>query len=678
MKSSGETVKKRVSKLRELVEYHRKQYHEFDSPELSDEAYDSLTKELILLEEQFPELKTAQSPSVRIGGAPLTSFQKITLEVPQWSFDNVFDFTELSDWKQKALRFLDRERGVTNLIPSFCAELKIDGLKVVLTYREGKLVSGATRGDGITGEDVTQNIKMIRSIPLQISAPVDCIVVGEIWLPGKELQRINAERENLGEPLYANARNVAAGTLRQLDPKIVSSRNLESYIYDIDLFDGKDTNLTLPSTQGEELALLKALGFQVNKNYAICKTVEEIEIYYKKWVENKHDLPYGVDGVVIKINERNIQELLGYTAKAPRFGIAYKFPAVQTTTVVEDIILQVGRTGVLTPVAKLRPVLIDGSTVSRATLHNEDEIKRLDIRVGDTVILQKAGDVIPDIVRVLTELRTGKEKVFRFPTHVPECGGDGSIERIPGQSAYRCVFKNSGAQQRRKFEYFVSKKAFNIDGLGKKIIEQLMDERIIASFPDIFTLTKGDVEHLEGFGELSANNLLASIETAKKVTLPRFLTALSIPQVGEETAEDLADNFLTLHSLRKARFEDLENISGIGPIIARSVTDWFADTDHKKLIDSLEKYVTVLPHRRQKKDGVFAGKIFVLTGTLPTLGRDEAKKLIKQAGGDVTGSVSSKTDYVLAGSDAGEKLAKAGELGISVISEKQFLRLLEK
>lgn len=678
MKSSVGVAKKRVFQLRKLIEYHRKQYHELDSPELSDEAYDSLIKELVGLEEEFPELRTAQSPSVRIGGAPLASFQKIKLEVPQWSFDNVFDFTELSDWETRARRFLDRERGMSSVILSFCTELKIDGLKVVLTYKEGKLVSGATRGDGIIGEDVTQNIKTIQSIPLTLNAPVDCIVVGEVWLPGKELERINKERQALGEPLYANARNVAAGTLRQLDPNIVASRNLESFIYDIDLFDGRSTNLILPDTQGEELTLLKKLGFQVNKNYSICKTVDEIQQYYKSWVEGKHTLPYGVDGVVIKINERKIQELLGYTAKAPRFGVAYKFPAIQTTTVVEDIVLQVGRTGVLTPVAKLRPVLIDGSTVSRATLHNEDEIKRLDVRVGDTVILQKAGDVIPDIVKVLTELRTGKEKVYRFPTHVPECGGDGSIERIPGQAAYRCVFKNSGAQQRRKLEYFVSKKAFNIDGLGKKIIEQLMDEGIIASFSDIFTITKGDIEHLEGFGELSANNLLASIEKAKTVTLPRFLTSLSIPQVGEETAEDLADNFLTLSNLRKARFEDLESISGVGPIIARSVIDWFADSDHKKLVDTLEKCVTILSHKKQKKDGVFVGKIFVLTGTLPTLARDEAKKLIKQAGGDVTGSVSSKTDFVLAGADAGEKLTKAQELGISVISEKQFFGMLGK
>lgn len=677
MAKTGE-AKKRIKQLREIIDYHRKQYHELDAPELSDEAYDSLVKELTDLETKFPDLQSPDSPSVRIGGEPLASFQKITLAVPQWSFDNVFNFQELSDWKDRALRFLDREKGITGPEISFCTELKIDGLKVVLTYKEGKLISGATRGNGVMGEDVTQNIQTIKSIPLTLTAPVDCIVVGEVWLPEKELERINNERKKLGEALYANARNVAAGTLRQLDPKIVSSRNLESFIYDIDLFDGKNTKFTIPSTQSEELSLLKELGFQVNKNYSICKTIDEIEKYYANWVQKKHDLPYGVDGVVIKINERNIQEQLGYTAKAPRFGIAYKFPAVQTTTVVEDIVLQVGRTGVITPVAKLRPVLIDGSTVSRATLHNEDEIKRLDVRVGDTVILQKAGDVIPDIVQVLTDLRTGKEKPYRFPSHVPECGGDGSIERIPGQAAYRCVFKNSGAQQKRKLEYFVSKKAFNIDGLGKKIIEQLMDEGIVSSFSDIFTLTKGDVDHLEGFGELSANNLLTSIEKAKKVTFPRFLTSLSIPQVGEETAEDLADSFLTLANLENAKFEDLESISGVGPIIARSVVDWFAEPDNKKLIDALEKHVIILSHKKQSEGGVLSGKTFVLTGTLPTLSRDEAKKLIKQAGGDVAGSVSSKTDFLLAGGDAGEKLTKAQNLGVRIVDEKQFLSMLGK
>jgi len=670
-------TEKRAQKLQELIEYHRKQYHEHDSPELSDDAYDSLLKELADLEANHPELRTGDSPILRIGGAPLASFQKVTHEVPQWSFDNAFDFEELKGWEEKMVRHLNREQGIHHAKLSFCAEHKIDGLKIILTYKEGKLVAAATRGDGTVGEDVTQNSKMIESIPLSLTKEVDCIVVGEVWLPESELERINREREQSGEALFANARNVAAGTMRQLDPKAVRARKLKVYIYDIDQWDGKVAEIGMPETQGEELSLLSKLGFAVNEHFLVCESVEEIEMYYKKWADKKRLLPYGVDGVVLKVNEKKYQDLLGYTAKAPRFGIAYKFPAVQTTTVVEDIVLQVGRTGVLTPVAKLRPVLIDGSTVSRATLHNEDEIQRLDVRVGDTVILQKAGDVIPDIVEVLTELRTGKEKPYRFPKIVAECGGDGSIERIPGQAAYRCIFKHSGAQQRRKLEYFVSKKAFAIDGLGKKIIEQLMEEGIVSSFDDIFTLKKEDIEHLEGFGEKSADKLLVSILKAQKVTLPRFLTALSIPQVGEETAEDLADAFSTLAHIRKATFEELENVDGVGPIVALSVLEWFHTPEHEKLIDRLLGVVSVHSHSAQKKEGVFAGLSFVLTGTLPTLSRDEAKQIIKKAGGDVQSAISSQTSFVLAGSDAGEKLTKANKIGVAVISEAEFFLKLK-
>jgi len=474
MKVPKET-RSRAKKLYELIEHHRKLYHEFDSPKLSDEAYDALVQELINLEMEYAELRSADSPTHRIGGAPLESFKKVAHSVAQWSFDNAFDASDIADWEERMIRYLLREQGKEVKKMSFCAEHKIDGLKVILTYKDGIFVAGATRGDGIVGEDVTVNLKTIESIPLRLSQAIDCIVVGEVWLPKKELVRINEERAVQGEVLFANARNVAAGTLRQLDPKIVRSRKLNCFVYDIDFFDGKKTSFSMPDTQERELKLLQKLGFNVNDTYTVCSTLEEVERYYKKWSAGRQALPYGVDGVVLKVNERVLQLALGYTAKSPRFGIAYKFPAVQTTTVVLDIVLQVGRTGVLTPVANLRPVLIDGSTVSRATLHNEDEIKRLDVRVGDTVILQKAGDVIPDIVEVLKDLRPKNSKAFLFPSYVALCGGDGSIERIPGQSAYRCVNKNSGAQLQRKFEYFVSKKAFAIDGLGKKIIEQLMD-----------------------------------------------------------------------------------------------------------------------------------------------------------------------------------------------------------
>jgi len=666
----------RAEKLRILIEYHRKRYHELDAPEISDEAYDALLSELTYLESAHPELRSDDSPTHRVGGAVLDSFKKVAHVVLQWSFDNAFDENDMKAWEERMIRYLDREQGITVANIMYCAEHKIDGLKVILTYKNGVFVQGATRGDGTVGEDVTANLKTIESIPLTLSRPVDCIVVGEAWLAEKELTRINEERAKKNEPLFANARNVAAGSLRQLDPKIARKRRLNCFAYDIDFFDGKKTSLFMPGTQEGELELLRKLGFTVNEHYKICQNQDEIARYYKTWSKKRHTLPYGVDGVVLKVNDRALQTALGHTAKAPRFGIAYKFSAVQTTTVVEDILLQVGRTGVLTPVAKLRPVLIDGSTVARATLHNEDEIKRLDVRVGDTVILQKAGDVIPDIVEVLKDLRPKHSKPFMFPKLVALCGGDGSIERVPGQAAYRCVYKDSGAQLQRKFEYFVSKKAFAIDGLGKKIIEQLMDEELLTSFDDIFTLTRDNLEHLEGFGEKSALKLLEAIQQSKTITLARLVTSLSIPQVGEETSEDLAECFGTLESLVKGASKGVEDISGIGPIIAHSVADWFSDQENKKLLGRLQKHITIVAQKKQR-GGVFSKKTFVLTGTLPTLSRDEAKALIKKAGGSVSGGVSLKTSFVLAGESPGEKLSEAKKLNITVISEKEFISILK-
>lgn len=675
MATISKATRERVEQLRSLIEYHRKRYHEEDKPEISDEAYDSLVRELISLEEKHPELKTPESPSERIGGAPIASFEKVEHQVPQWSFDNVFDEEELHAWEGRIERYLEKESGITGTRIAYCAEHKIDGLKVILTYKRGEFVLGATRGDGTVGENITENLKTIESIPLRLPKKINIIVVGEAWLPHKELARINKEREKKGEPLFANARNVAAGTLRQLDPKVVQERKLQNFAYDIDLLEPNGEKISIPKTQTEELELLKELGFNVNPAYKLCKNISEVISYYREWMERKESLPYGVDGVAVKVEEKTLQEALGYTAKAPRFAVAFKFPAEQATTIVEDIVLQVGRTGVITPVAHLHPVLIAGSTVSRATLHNEDEIKRLDVRIGDTVILQKAGDVIPDIVRVLTELRSGKQKPYIFPKKVAECGGDGSIERIPGQAAYRCVFKDSGAQQRRKLEYFVSKKCFNIPGLGKKIIEFLMEENLVSSFDDIFTLKKGDIEHLEGFGELSAQNLITAIDKARDVTLPRFLTALSIPQVGEETADVLAGRFGTLPALMKADFESLEKIPGIGPIIAQSVISWFVNQENKKLITRLLAQVRV-KEQKSLNSGKLSGKTFVLTGTLSRLSRDEAKEKIKALGGHVSSSVSSKTDYVVVGSDPGDKYDTAVSLGVPTLGEAQFLKIL--
>lgn len=665
-------ITERVLQLQSLIEYHRMQYHTYDSPEISDEAYDSLLRELEALENTYPTLKTNNSPTGRVGGEPLKEFVKVTHAVQQWSYDDVFDEKSLEKWNEKVENFI-KKSGVQDEPVEYCTELKIDGLKVVLTYENGMLVRGATRGDGTVGEDVTENIKTIQDIPLTLNKKVSLIAIGEAWIGKSELNRINAEREKKGEPLYANTRNLAAGTLRQLDPKVVAGRNLHVFVYDLENFtEGKI------QTQSEELALLHTLGFVTNPHTVVCKNLAEVETFYKQWTQKKDSLEYGLDGIVLKINSRKIQEALGYTGKSPRWGVAYKFPAEQVTTVVEDIVFQVGRTGVVTPVAHLRPVLVAGSTVSRATLHNEDEIKRLDVRIGDTVIIQKAGDVIPDIVQVVTGLRTGKEKKFVWPTHVPLCGGDGAIERIPGQAAWRCVVKDSYEQQKRKLHYFASKGALNIEDLGPKIIEQLLDAELISEYADIFTLEKGDLLALPRFAEKSADNLLTSIEKARHTTLPRFLIALSIPQVGEETAHDIAAHFKTIDRVRSASESDLLAISGVGPIVAEAIATFFKDKKNIKIVDDLLKYVHIESkvHQVHKVKSGIAGKTFVLTGTLQTMSRDEAKEKIRTLGGDVSSSVSKETDYVVAGESAGSKLDKAQELGVTVLSENEFIEMI--
>ena len=444
--------------------------------------------------------------------------------------------------------------------------------------------------------------------------------------------------------------------------------------YDIDFIDFKGQKSTIPKTQVDELELLKDLGFLVNPHFSHSLDVVGIKKSYDTWIKKREDVDYGMDGLAIKVNEISVQKILGYTAKSPRYAIAYKFPAEEVTTVVEDILFQVGRTGVITPVAKLRPVWVDGSTVSRATLHNEDEIRRLDIRVGDTVILKKAGDVIPDIVRVLTELRTGKEKVFSFPKKITECGGDGSIERIPGQAAYRCVAKDSSAQLERKLEYFVSRKAFDIDGLGKRLIKQLMEAGLVSSFADIFTLKKGDIVNLEGFGELSADNLIRAIDDSRSISLARFLTAASIPQVGEETAHDLARHFKTLDAIMSASEADLASIDGVGPIIASSVFGWFHGNAHTESLKKLLREVKIESAENVDiKDLPLSGKTFVITGSLSSMSRDEIKEKIKSLGGSVSSAVSSKTSFVVVGSEPGEKVRQAKKFGAQTLSEDEFL-----
>ncbi len=663
-----ETVE-RIEKLRAVIEHHRYNYHVLNKEEISEAALDALKQELVTLETQYPELITADSPTQRVAGAPLPGFKKITHTVRQWSFNDAFSESDVRDFDERISRMLKKEVG-QDISPSYVCELKIDGLKIVLTYEKGKFIHAATRGDGRVGEDVTQNIKTIESVPLVLTESIDCVVEGEVYMPLSQFKKINALQKKEGNELYANPRNIVAGTIRQLDPRIVAARKPNIFIYDISSGD------TASRTQSEELTHLTKLGFRVNPHATVCQDIEEIFAFWKKWGKKKDKEDYLIDGVVIKVNEKKYQDALGYTGKAPRFGVAFKFAAEQTVTVVEDINLQIGRTGILTPVAYLKPVSVAGSTVARATLHNADEIERLDVRIGDTVVIQKAGDVIPDIVHVLKDMRIGKEKKFIFPTHFPECGGDGLVERVSGQVAYRCANKNSYAQHKRKLYHFVGKHAFDIDHCGPKVIDLLLEHGLISVASDLFLLSKDDLVKLPRMGEKSADNLLNSINERKVIYLDRLLVALSIPGVGEETARDLAQSFQTLPRLMNASLEEINSLYGVGGIVAESIVEYFSNAENRHAIAQLTKYVTVLELKRKDTKQTLLGKKFVLTGTLDTLSRDIAKEKILALGGEVSGGVSKKTDYVVAGENPGSKYDDAQAFGIPVLDEKAFLTLI--
>ena len=514
------------------------------------------------------------------------------------------------------------------------------------------------------------NVRTIDSVPLKLNEPVDVIVEGEVWMGKKGLATLNKKRRKANESEFANPRNAAAGSIRQLDPRVAAERALDTFIYDL-----ASASTSIPDTQFEELMLLQKLGFKVNKYAVHVETLDEVIKFWKAWEKKKDKEDYLIDGVVVKVNERIYQEHLGYTGKAPRFAVALKFSAEQVTTIVEDIVLQVGRTGILTPVAHLKPVSVGGVVVSRATLHNEDQIQKLDVRIGDTVIIQRAGDVIPEVVQVVTELRPKSSKKYSFPKKVPECGGDGSIERVPGMAAWRCVSQNSQAQLRRRFHHFVGKSAFDIEGLGKKTTDLLLEEGLVSHYADIFTLTEGDLLGLEGFADLSAKNTIAAIEKKKKISLDRFLISLSIAQVGEETARDIAAYFKTLKNIQGASVESLQEVEGVGAIVARAIVDWFKNLENQRVLEELLKHVSVQTET-QKRGGSLSGKTFVLTGSLASMGREEAGRRIREEGGSVTSSVSKSTDYVVAGDKSGSKLAKAQELGIRILNEQEFVDLL--
>lgn len=671
-----ETIK-RTEKLRELINKLRYEYNVLDYSEVTPEALDSLKHELVQIETKFPELITPDSPTQRVAGRPLDEFKKVAHRVPQWSFNDCFNEEELLAFDKRIKNFLSKEGVKEN--PTYICELKIDGLKIVMTYKNGFLIQAATRGDGKIGEDVTMNVRTIESVPLKLSQAVDMIVEGEIWMSKKVFEELNKERKRKGEPLFANPRNIAAGSIRQLDPKIAAERRLKNFVYDIAEIDN------FPQSQEKELKMLQELGFNVNKHFQKVKNVEEIIEYWSKWKEGAKKEDYWIDGVVIKVNEKKLQDVLGYTGKAPRWGIAFKFPAEEVTTIVEDVFFQIGRTGVITPVAKLKPVSVAGSTVARATLHNEDEIKRLGLKISDTIILRKAGDVIPDVVKVLTELRIGKEKIIHMPKNCPVCGtelkkiiiGDKSKGGEVSAALY-CTNPNCLGKDRRKLYYFASKNAFDIKGMGPKVIDLLLDNSVISTAVDIFKIKKADLLSLPRFAELSADNLIESVNNRRKVSLQRFITALSIPQVGEETAEDLANNFKTVENFFGATKEDLENIDGVGPNVSDAIVLWRKEKANQNLVKGLLKQIEiqkVVGNSAAKKP--LSGKTFVLTGTLSSMSRDEAKKKIKALGGDVIGSVSNKTSFVVVGENPGSKLDNANALGVKVLSEEEFSKLLK-
>lgn len=661
-------AKKRITKLIELINYHNYLYHTKDQPTISDSAFDALYQELVELEEQFPKLKDSNSPTQRVGGVILKNFKKVKHATPQWSFDNVFNLDELVSWEAKNKKILIAN-GYNEPV-SYVVEQKIDGLKVVLIYENGEFKQGITRGDGEIGEDITENLRTIRSIPLKLSEPISISVIGEAWLPKKVFNQINLERSQQNLPLYANPRNVAAGTLRQLDTSIVATRRLECLVFDIAI-GGKDAK---KRGHAYELQYLKELGFLVDKNSTLCKSISDVQDYYQSWLNKRRSQEYGIDGIVIKVNEWKAIDILGYTAKAPRFAVAYKYPAEEALTKVLDINVQVGRTGALTPVAEFSPTLVDGTTVTHASLHNQDEIDRLDIRIGDTVTIKKAGDIIPKVVNVMTGLRTGKERKFSIQKYAKSMGWE--IEKHDQSVAWYLNAKNNQEILLEKFKHFVSRNALNIEGLGEKILEQLINLNLIKDFDDLFSLSAEQLATLEGFKEKSVNNLLTSIEKAKTVSLGNLLFGLGIRHVGEETSNILANEYQILDKFINLSSVDVEQIEGLGSKISASVQEYVSKPENKKLLQRLKKILNITKPS-SVSNGKLSGKVFVLTGTLEKFSRQEAKKIIQEHGGKVSESISRNTDYLLAGSEAGSKLAKANSLRIEIINESQFRELIK-
>ena len=662
-----EQAKERIEELRKQVEYHAKKYYDDDKPEISDFEYDMLMVELRNLEKEYPEFQSAESLTQKVGGHVKEGFKKVTHEVPLQSLQDVFSIEEVEEWVNK-IEQRAKEEEIKNV--KYVVETKIDGLSAALEYKEGKFIRGATRGNGLVGEDVTENLKTLKTIPREIEDKINITVRGEVFISKKDFEQMNQEREENEEELFANARNAAAGSLRQLDSKITAKRPLDIYIFNVQKIEGKEFN-----SHFKELEYLNKVGFNVNPVRIYCKTIDEVKEAIKKIGDDRESLTFGIDGAVVKVDDLRFREILGSTAKTPRWAVAYKYPPESKETVLKDIICQVGRTGVITPMAILEPVKVAGSTISKTTLHNEDFIKEKELKIGDTVVIQKAGDVIPEIVEVKKDKRTGKEKNFEMPRICPVCGAPAIREE--GEAAIRCTGIECPAKLFRNLVHFVSREAMNIDGLGENIIGQLLDKKLIQNIADIYILKFDDIASLKKNGKKFAQNLVDSIEESKQNDLYRLITALGIRHVGTKASKILAKKYKNIDNLSEAKLEDLSNINDIGPVMANSIVEFFNQSQTKDLIKRLkEAGVNTLAFEEEESDNRFEGKTFVLTGSLEQFTRGEASDIIEKYGGKTSSTVSKKTDYVLAGEAAGSKLSKAQELGIDIITEEQFKQMI--
>jgi DNA ligase (NAD+) len=670
---SSSAVEKKIEALRETIRRHEHRYYVLDDPEISDAEFDVLMNELKRLEAEHPTLVTPDSPTQRVGGKPREGFVKAKHSSPMLSLDNAYSEDELRDWERRVHELSGR----TDL--EYMCELKLDGMSLALVYSDGRLERGITRGDGSVGEDVTLNVRTVRSVPLSIAndklkragIPADFETRGEMLMPLAAFRKLNEEREKQGLSTFANPRNFTAGTVRQLEPSITAQRRMDYFAYLL-LKDGQ----TFFDRQSKAMDALEAAGFKVNPNRKLAKNLEEVWRFIQSWEGKRESLPYEIDGIVVKVDRTAWQRELGFTGKAPRWAIAYKYAARGAVTQIEDILVQVGRTGKLTPVAALKPVPIGGTTVSRATLHNMDEIERLAVKIGDWVEVERGGDVIPKVVKVVEDDKEHPRghKQFEMPEHCPVCGGN--VVRTPGEVDHRCVNANCRAKLQGTILHFASRHVMNIDGLGEALVNQLNERGLVRKVADLYKLTKDDLLQLERMGEKSAENVLAEIEASKKLPLERVIYGLGIRFVGERTAKFLAEHFGALDAIMEASAEELEEVNEVGPRIAESIVEFFADEHNRKLVSDLRKAGLTFTGQKKEKGTKLAGKTFVLTGTLARHTRDEAKQTIEDAGGRVSGSVSKKTDYVVAGSDAGSKLDKARELGVSVIDEEELERLV--